>query len=373
MLPKKRTIFLPLTLLLALLLGACNPGNQDPVVVGEATPAAAATTADGQAEATPSELQVTTPEPTAATGTTDTTGATGTTGTTGSSFGVAGAEQGYMLLASSLLGRDVVSTENENLGSVEDFLVDMTDGNIPFALISHGGFLGIAQDQAPIPLSAMAVNPEQTALILNVTQDQLQNFPDVDVSNDWPAGLEAGWDTQLRDFWTNAGYNVDTIDATQTGSVVRGSQLVNAGFLGVGAGADTSATTGTGVLTDTTAGTGATGTDAAVMANVVTDYIVDLSQGRMMYAVFNSIDAGITTAGDAGVDDEWVVVPFQAIGADMQTGAAGELTFGQNMDQEMLTNAPRIQGANLSDADFFAPGWDEQIRSYWSEQGFELQ
>jgi hypothetical protein len=57
----------------------------------------------------------------------------------------------------------------------------------------------------------------------------------------------------------------------------------------------------------------------------------------------------------------------------MQTGAAGELTFGQNMDQEMLTNAPRIQGANLSDADFFAPGWDEQIRSYWSEQGFELQ
>lgn len=351
MLQSQRTLFLLLTLLLALVLSACNVGNQQPVVVGEATPVAQATTVVEQ-PVVPSEPQVTTP---------------GTTGT----FGLAGAEQGYMMLASNLLGREVVSTANENLGTVEDFLVDMTDGNIPFALISHGGFLGIAQDQAPIPLSAMSVNTEQTALILNVTQDQLQNFPDVDVSNDWPAGLNAGWDTELRNFWTNAGYNVDTIDATQTGSVVRASQLVNAGFLGVGTG--TGIDTGTGVLTDTTGGTGVPGTDAAVTANVVTDYIVDLSQGRMMYAVFNSIDAGITTAGDAGVGDEWVVVPFQAIGTDMQTGVAGELTFGQNMDETMLANAPRIQGANLTDADFFAPGWDEQIRSYWGEQGYNLQ
>jgi len=203
MLQSQRTLFLSLTLLLALVLSACNAGNQQPVVVGEATPAVQATTAVDQPAATPSEPQVTTP------------------GTTGATFGLAGAEQGYMMLASNLLGREVVSTANENLGTVEDFLVDMTDGNIPFALISHGGFLGIAQDQAPIPLSAMSVNTEQTALILNVTQDQLQNFPNVDVSNDWPAGLNAGWDTELRNFWTNAGYNVDTIDATQTGSVVR--------------------------------------------------------------------------------------------------------------------------------------------------------
>lgn len=348
----QRTLFLSLTLLLALVLSACNTGNQQPVVVGEATPAAEATAAGDQAQATPGEPQVTTPD------------ATDSTGTAGSSFGVAGAEQGYMMLASNLLGREVVSTANENLGSVEDFLVDMTTGNIPFALISHGGFLGIAQDQAPIPLSAMSVNPEQTALVLNVTQDQLQNFPDVDVSNDWPAGLEAGWDAQLRDFWTNLGYNIDTIDSAQTGSVVRASQLVNAGFFGVSADTDTDATTDTGVLTDT---------EPVVNANTVTDYIVDLSQGRVMYAVFNSIDAGITPAGDTGAGEEWVVLPFQAISTDMQTGAAGELTFGQNMDQNMLTNAPRLQGDNLNDADFFAPGWDEQILSYWSEQGYSLR
>lgn len=344
MLQHKRTLFLSLTLLLALVISACNPGNQEPVVVGEATPVAQATTAVDQ-QATPSEPQVTTPD------------------TTGSSFGVTGAEQGYMMLASTLLGRDVASTTGENLGSVEDFLVDMTTGNIPFALISHGGFLGIAQEQAPIPLSALSVDTQQTALMLNVTQDQLANFPDVDVSNDWPAGLDAGWDTELRDFWTNAGYNVDTIDMTQTGSVVRASQLVNAGFFGVGADADVD----TSVVTDTT------GTEAVVDANSVTDYLVDLSQGRVMYAVFDSIDAGITTAGDAGVENEWVVVPFQAISTDMQAGDTGELTFGQNMNQELLVNAPRIQGDNLEDADFFAPGWDEQIRTYWSEQGYDLQ
>jgi sporulation protein YlmC with PRC-barrel domain len=357
MLQSQRTLFLSLTLLLALVLSACNVGNQQPVVVGEATPVVQATTAVGQPAAPPSEPQVTTP------------------GTTGATFGLAGAEQGYMMLASTLLGREVVSTANENLGTVEDFLVDMTDGNIPFALISHGGFLGIAQDQAPIPLSAMSVNTGQTALILNVTQDQLQNFPNVDVSNDWPAGLNAGWDTELRNFWTNAGYNVDTIDATQTGSVVRASQMVNAGF-GLGA--------GTGVAGTGTAGTG-TGAAAgtAVGVNSVSDYIVDLSQGRVMYAVVNYADAGVATTGETGVTtagetglgtgEQWLIVPFQAISMDMQTGVAGELNFGQNLNADILTNAPRIQGDNLNNADFFAPGWDEQIRSYWGEQGYNIQ
>jgi len=365
-----RTLYLSLTLLLALVLSACNVGNQQPVVVGEATPAVQATTAVGQ-PAAPSEPQVTDP------------GTTGATGTNGASFGLAGAEQGYMMLASNLLGREVVSTGNENLGNVEDFLVDMTDGNIPFALISHGGFLGIAQDQAPIPLSAMSVNPEQTALIVNVTQEQLQNFPNVDVSNDWPAGLNAGWDTDLRNFWTNAGYNVDTIDATQTGSVVRASQMVNAGFgfgTGTGVGAGTGATgTGTGA-TGTGAGTAA---GTAVGINSITDYIVDLSQGRVLYAVVNYADAGVATTGETGVTtagetglaagNQWLIVPFQAISMDMQTGAAGELSFGQNLNPDLLTNAPRIQGDNLNNADFFAPGWDEQIRTYWGEQGYNLQ
>lgn len=260
----------------------------------------------------------------------------------GPSVGVVGAEADYMMLASALLDRDVASQAGEDIGEIEDFLIDLSTGNVPFALVEHGGFLSLFEQDAPIPLSAFSVVPGEDELILGVTQEQFETFPDIEVGDDWPFGLEPGWDTDLRGFWTNAGFNVSDLGVADENLVVRASNLIGYGW-GAGAPAAGVATT------------------AASIGNI-NDYIVDLGQGRVEYAVLSFVDVGV-------YGEDWVIVPFQAI----EPGPLGtEIRLDPAISPELLTAAPRIVGATLGTAEFFAPGWDEQIRAYWSEQGYDL-
>jgi sporulation protein YlmC with PRC-barrel domain len=241
-----------------------------------------------------------------------------------------------MMLASGLLGRGVDTPAAEDLGEVEDFLVDLNTGNVLFALISHGGFLGIGQDQAAIPLSALSFDETEDELILDVSQEQFDSFPDVDVSNDWPIGLDQTWDDDLSAFWTGAGFDVSFTENVETEMVVRASQLIGYGY-----GAPTAASLGT-----------------------IIDYIVDLGQGRVEYVILGFTDVAL-------YGDEWTIVPFQVL--DPSTFLLGtDLALDPNIDVEMLSGAPRLQAASLSGADFFSPGWDETVRTYWSEQGYEF-
>lgn len=333
----KRLIFLSLMIMVALVISACPGDTATPVApqpgVVEATPVAPAVEATPMVAETPAVVE---PAPFVP----------------GQPVGVIGAESNYMVLASTLLGRDVNSIDGEDLGDVDDLLVDLSTGNILFALITHGGFLGIGQDQAAIPLSAFSIMPGQDELILNVTEAQFETFPNVDVDNNWPTGLGAGWDTELRGFWTTAGFDVSGIEGAEPGLVVRASQLVGFGW-GTGA-------AGVGAAPAAPAAPGVATTGMG-LGNIA-DYIVDLGQGRIEYAVLAFGDVAL-------YGEDWVIVPFQAIEpAPLGT----QIMLDPSISPEMLMNAPRVVGVNIGAAEFFAPGWDEAIRTYWTEQGYDL-
>lgn len=53
-------------------------------------------------------------------------------------------------------GRTVVDAGGEELGRVDDFLVDEGEGRVRFLVVESGGFLGIGADQTYIPVEAIA-------------------------------------------------------------------------------------------------------------------------------------------------------------------------------------------------------------------------
>lgn len=369
----KPTVLFSLLLLFALVSSACTLNTAEPVIIGGDTAATAEATPAAQASPAPADAAVTTPQ-------------------TSGAFGVAGAGEGYMMLATALLGREVVSTEADKLGNVDDFLIDLATGDVPFALISHGGFLGIGQDQAAVPLSAFSMGLEENNLVLNLTADQFETFPNVEIDSDWPVGLDTGWDAALRNFWNSAGFDVRNLEGAGAGTVVRASQLINYGF-NTGTGnalvtdGDTapvvvaittpiaSATSVTSTATSTESNTsgdvalpheagasdfGSAQIGEASLGNTV-DYIIDLSQGQVVYAVLSFTE--LATFGE-----EWSIIPFQAIAS----GPLGnQLMLDQGIDTTLLTAAPTIRGDNLRETDFFAPGWDDAINAYWSGQGYQ--
>ncbi|WP_175412492.1 PRC-barrel domain-containing protein [Streptomyces sp. TRM64462] len=59
-------------------------------------------------------------------------------------------------------GRKVVSTEGDELGKVEDLLIDEEEGRVRFLLVEHGGFLGLGERKTFVPVDAVVdVRAEQ--------------------------------------------------------------------------------------------------------------------------------------------------------------------------------------------------------------------
>ena len=85
-----------------------------------------------------------------------------------------------VLSASTLAGDPVSNSEGEKLGKIEDFMIDLDSGRIAYAVLSFGGFLGVADKLFAIPWEALRLDTESHEFVLNVNKRALQNAPGFD-------------------------------------------------------------------------------------------------------------------------------------------------------------------------------------------------
>jgi hypothetical protein len=84
-------------------------------------------------------------------------------------------------LASKFKGTDVIGTDNQKIGDVNDILFDR-NGRIMAYVIGVGGFLGIGAKDVALAPAAFQVQPatdrEELKLKLAMTRDELKNAPE---------------------------------------------------------------------------------------------------------------------------------------------------------------------------------------------------
>ena len=89
------------------------------------------------------------------------------------------------LSASSLTGDKVVNSRNEDLGKVEDIMLDVENGRVAYAVLSFGGFLGVGSKLFAIPWTALRLDQETKCFILDVPKETLDTAPGFD-KDSWP-------------------------------------------------------------------------------------------------------------------------------------------------------------------------------------------
>lgn len=87
-------------------------------------------------------------------------------------------------LGSDITGTTVYNSKNEELGTINELIVDGTKGHLRFAVVGIGGFLGMGETDVIVPWLAfkqrhLKDNNEMTYL-LNVTREQLEKAPRFD-------------------------------------------------------------------------------------------------------------------------------------------------------------------------------------------------
>ena len=58
---------------------------------------------------------------------------------------------GRLIAAKQVQGATVFNSELEKLGAIEDVMIDKGTGRIAYAILAHGGFLGIGDRYYPLP------------------------------------------------------------------------------------------------------------------------------------------------------------------------------------------------------------------------------
>lgn len=98
--------------------------------------------------------------------------------------------------ASNVIGMDVTTPNQEDtIGDIEDLVLDSQSGNIRYAAISVGGFLGIGDKLVAVPWNSINVQQDQEGeiqLTLNMSREQLEQAPGFDEDN-WPNFADRQW------------------------------------------------------------------------------------------------------------------------------------------------------------------------------------
>jgi sporulation protein YlmC with PRC-barrel domain len=108
----------------------------------------------------------------------------------------------YAMSLDALLDFDVHDVTGENLGTVEDFVIDWDTGRIQYAVLSFGGFLGFGERYFAFPWGELVFDPLENAFITNVTEEMLSSAPGFDRDN-WPVLGDPTWDNQFYEYWGN--------------------------------------------------------------------------------------------------------------------------------------------------------------------------
>jgi sporulation protein YlmC with PRC-barrel domain len=87
--------------------------------------------------------------------------------------------------ATTLIGDRVVNLAGQDIGRIEELMVDVTTGRVAYAVLSFGGFLGIGNKLFALPWSALTVDETHKRFVVNVTRESLEKMPGFDKDH-WP-------------------------------------------------------------------------------------------------------------------------------------------------------------------------------------------
>jgi sporulation protein YlmC with PRC-barrel domain len=105
-----------------------------------------------------------------------------------------------LLSASTLRGDRVVNLDQEDLGYVEDLMLDLETGRVAYAVLCFGGFLGVGDKLFAIPWDVLRVDTEQQCFVINVAKDRLEEAPGFDKDH-WPDMADLRWRDAIRRYY----------------------------------------------------------------------------------------------------------------------------------------------------------------------------
>lgn len=104
------------------------------------------------------------------------------------------------LTATSIIGDGVENMTEEKLGKIDNLMVNLRTGEIEYAVIDFGSFLGMGGKLFAVPFSEMKIDPTRKIFILNRNKEELKSIPGFDKSH-WPDTNDHRYFDEVNTYW----------------------------------------------------------------------------------------------------------------------------------------------------------------------------
>ncbi len=105
-----------------------------------------------------------------------------------------------VMAADTLEGDRVINAEGEDLGAIQDIMVDVQRGCVAYAVMSRGGILGLGDKLYAIPWNAMTLDADRKCFVLDAAKERFDKAPGFDKDH-WPSMADSQWAHQVHDFY----------------------------------------------------------------------------------------------------------------------------------------------------------------------------
>jgi len=86
-------------------------------------------------------------------------------------------ETGNLIAGNEVAGTAVYNTAGQNIGEIEGVMIDKPTGEVAYAVMSFGDFLGIDDRHHPLPWSLLNYDTGKGGYVVKLSRRQLEEAP----------------------------------------------------------------------------------------------------------------------------------------------------------------------------------------------------
>jgi hypothetical protein len=102
--------------------------------------------------------------------------------------------------AHTLIGDHVHNLQNEHLGVIKEFMVDMRTGAIAYAVMSSSRFLGLGEKLFAVPWQALTLDTHNKRFTMDIAKERIDQAPGFDTDH-WPDMADQRWMGEVHTYY----------------------------------------------------------------------------------------------------------------------------------------------------------------------------
>ena len=101
-----------------------------------------------------------------------------------------------------MVGSSVKDLNGKDAGKIEDLLLEH-DGDVAYAIVSFGGFLGVGDKLFAVPWNAVILDRDNRTVHIDVKKETLERSPSF-TRDKWPEPNDREWGKEVQKSWSDA-------------------------------------------------------------------------------------------------------------------------------------------------------------------------